>query len=110
MSFKDAMNMMCKDTKLNFSSKQAKYCIGFCKMTVMDETMEFNAYNKIQHVELLEMIGRMAHIKYAGTSLDEEPLHIRMEYILDELFKLIGANRKEVPIEEESESDSDDDY
>ena len=56
------------------------------------------------------MIGRMAHIKYAGTVLDDEPLAVKMEYILDDLFVLIGAKRRDVPIAEEEESDSDDDY
>ena len=56
------------------------------------------------------MIGRMAHIKYQGTSLEEEPLHIRVEYVLDDLLVLVEATRRDVPLPDEVSSDSDDDY
>jgi hypothetical protein len=60
MSFKDCMQMMMKDSQLGLTAKQAKYCYGFCKMTNADEASDFNKTDRIQFVELLEMIGRIA--------------------------------------------------
>ena len=110
MSGKDAINLMTKDSSLGLTSKQAKYCLGFCKMTTVEEVAEFDLYNKVAHVEFLEMIGRIAHIKFSGSVLEDEPLATKIEYVLDELFKLIDVQRKDVPQVDIEESDSDDDY
>jgi hypothetical protein len=61
-------------------------------------------------VELLEMIGRAAKVKYANTDFEEEPLSTRIEMILDLLFPLVKFRRREVYKAEEEESASDDDY
>ena len=79
-------------------------------MTVVEEVLDFDLYNKVAQVEFLEMLGRMAHIKFAGGVLEDEPLVTTLEYILDDLLPLIDAKRREVPAGEETESDSDDDY
>ena len=110
MSAKDAINLMTKDSTLGLTSKQAKYCLGFCKMTTVEEVTEFDLYNRVAHVEFLEMLGRIAHIKFAGTVLEDEPLATKTEYVLDELLKMIEVQRNDVPIVENEESDSDDDY
>ena len=47
MSYADAIDLMTKDSKAGLTSKQAKYCIGFCKMTVVDEVMDFNQCTKV---------------------------------------------------------------
>lgn len=75
MNFKDCLNMMMRDSLLQFTAKQAKYCYGFSKMTNTDETDDFLKTDRISFVELLEMIGRIAHSKYLGTPQENEPLH-----------------------------------
>ena len=47
------------------SEREAMYCIGMSKMTVIKETAN-NAmkYEITDYPELLEMIGRVAEIKY----------------------------------------------
>ena len=79
-------------------------------MTIVEEVSDFDLYNKVAHVEFLEMIGRIAHTKFAGSVLEDEPLVTKIEYVLDDLFQLIEVKRKDVPIAEESDGDSDDDY
>lgn len=79
-------------------------------MTVKDEINEFEKYIKLQPVELLEMIGRAAKIKYLNTEAEEEPLSTRIEMILDLLFPLIKLRRRDVIRFEENESASDEDY
>ena len=61
-------------------------------------------------VELFEMIGRIAYIYYQGLPEEDEPLHIRIEHVLDALFTITGSIRKDVNIANESQSESDDDY
>lgn len=60
--------MMMKDSYLQFTAKQAKYCYGFSKMTNTDEANDFPKTNRIAFVELLEMIGRIAYAKFSGTA------------------------------------------
>ena len=64
MSATDSINLLTKDAKLDLSYKQANYCLSFCKMPMKDEIMEFEKYNKVLPVELMEMMGRAAKIKF----------------------------------------------
>ena len=57
---------------------------------------------------MLECIGRVAEVKYVetnGLSLAE-----KMGLVMDELFALVGFERKAVGAQAEEESASDDDY
>lgn len=56
--------MMMKDSNLQFTAKQAKYCYAFCKMTNNDEANDFYQTDRIKFVELLEMVGRIADVKF----------------------------------------------
>ena len=104
MSDKDATNLLTKDASLDLSYTQAKYCLSFCKMPIKDECAEFDKYRVLQPVELMEMIGRAAKIKYADSEFCDEPLHIKIEMVLDLLFPLVKFKRKEVISGVESES------
>ena len=75
--------MMMKDSYLQLTVKQAKYCYAFCKMTNTDEANDYNQTDRIKFVELLEMIGRIAEVKYQGTENESEPLHVKIENVLD---------------------------
>ena len=79
-------------------------------MFIKDEVNEFEKYVKLQPVELIEMIGRCAKIKYANTDYEDEPLALRIEMILDLLFPLIKFTRREVILDKDEDSMSDEDY
>ena len=110
MSDKDATNLLTKDTALDLTYTQAKYCLSFCKMIIKDEISEFEKYQKLQPVELMEMIGRAAKIRFVNTEYDDEPLERKIEMVLDMLFQLVKFTRRDVQIGAESESASDEDY
>ena len=110
MSDVDAINLFTQDTACELTYQQGKYCLSYCKMTIKDEMADFEKYRKVAPVELYEMIGRAAEIKFAGTEYEDEPLHVRIEMVLDLLFPLVRFKRKEVTVGEESESQSDEDY
>ena len=110
MSDKDAINLLSKDALADLTYQQAKFCLAYCKMPIKDEVVEFDKYHKLHVVELMEMIGRAAKIKYQGTEYEEESLATKIEMVLDCLFPLIKFRRREVQRDEESESASDEDY
>ena len=56
------------------------------------------------------MIGRIADLKFKNTDMEGVHLAKKIEFVLDDLLILVGAERKEVADGEEEESESDDDY
>ena len=102
--------MLSRDAFADMTYTQAKYCLSFSKMAIKDEVQEFEKYQKVQPVELYEIIGRAAKVKYQNTDFEEEPLARKIEMMLDLLFPLIRFTRREVVRDEEDESASDDDY
>ena len=61
-------------------------------------------------MELCELIGRAAKVKYANTEFEEEPLARKVEMVLDLLFPLVKYKRREVFVDAESESCSEEEY
>ena len=61
------------------------------------------------YVEFLEFLARIAELYFEESEMEELDLHVKIEYLLDELLPLIGAKRikQETIIEEFSESDDD---
>ena len=65
----------------------------------------------LNFVEMLEMIGRIADLKYKTTSMNDMPLATKIEYVLDLIIpSILDQERKEVNIQQVEESQSDDDY
>lgn len=79
-------------------------------MTVKNETSDYEQFVKIQLVELLEMIGRIAEVKFKDSEEEALPLHERCILILELVLPLVGRSVNPVNINEESESESDEDY
>ena len=111
MNKQDAYDLMIRHTSLQMLEVPAMQAFGLCKMTVVDEADDgLNRYNKLYFVEFLEMIARIADIKYKGTEVAQQTLTKKIEYVLDEILPLVGAKRQEVDIGIEEESESDDEY
>ena len=51
-------------SECGLSEKDATYCYGMSKMTVANENGELASYQRIYFVEFLEMICRVADVKY----------------------------------------------
>lgn len=79
------------------------------KMTVIKETANAaSRYDILEFSELLEMIGRVAELKYraiATMSLAE-----KVEVVLDDILQVVGVKRRSVTAEDQERSESDDDY
>lgn len=80
-------------------------------MTVVDESEESSTkYKRLQFVEFLEMIGRIADLKFKITEMERLPLNQKIEFILDELLTFVDEKRKDVQMQIDEESESDDEY
>lgn len=96
MTMEDAINLMTKMSPLKLNDREAIYCFGMSKMTVVNEAEESSTkYKRLVFVEFLEMIGRIADIKFRGSEMDSLPLPKKLEFILDDLLTLVGEKRKE---------------
>ena len=111
MSKENAMDFMMHDTNLQMNEKDSIYCFGMCKMIVVKENENSKQYLALQFVEFLEMIGRIADLKFKSTETNDELLAKRIEFVLDDIIPpILEVPRKETNIITVEESESDDDY
>ena len=59
---------------------------------------------------MLELIGRIADLKYKHSDLSSLPLAKRIEFVLDDLLALVDIKRRDVKIDVDDQSESDDEY
>lgn len=113
MPVEKCIKLFTDDTDVGLSLKDAVYCMGMSKMTVINENEqpESKKYKTVAFVEFLEMIARVAQSKFTESELEDIGLNAKIEFVLDDLFKVLGEKRKPVNIDEEDEgSASDSDY
>jgi hypothetical protein len=67
LNLEDCIALCTKDSQLNISEKDLAFCHGMSKMTVINESANYKAYQGMQFVEFLEFVGRIAHIKFKSS-------------------------------------------
>lgn len=112
MYLEDFERMLVDDCDFGLTSDTVRRCFSLSQMTVVNETDEKGAqkYNYVLYVEFLEAIARIAHFIFEGTEQEDGRLAMKLEIVLEMLFKQIlkqGINKNIVVIEEFSDSDSD---
>ena len=55
-------------------------------MTVVNEEKHYKQYHKLEFVEFLEFVGRLAHFRFKNSSGASQPLAEKIEVILDDMF------------------------
>lgn len=112
LTMQECVDMVARLTPIGLLDKEAVYCYGMSKMTVQDESVDLNMkYQRIQYVEFLEFIARVAVVKCKGTQIEALPLARKIEFVLDQLLTLVGEKRRTVSLDKENEqSESDDEY
>lgn len=112
MTLNEALDLFMKMTPIQLTEKDAIFCHGMAKMTCVNEAEESSAkYKRLQFVELLEMIGRVAEVKFRTTEMEHQlNLAQKIEFVLDELFVPFELKRRDVKIIVDEQSESDDDY
>ena len=106
--FDDAKNLCLKHCELGINEREVILCFGMSKMTVYNEVTQCENYFKMQFVEFIEFIGRLAYTKYKGST--DLSFGEKIEQLLDDIFPSFGLTRQDVVIEVEEISESDDDY
>ena len=68
---------------------------AMCKETVINELEHEGQakYIKLSKVEFLEFLSRIAELFFIDSELEEIPLHEKIEYLLDDLLKVVGLKR-----------------
>ena len=61
---KDFLNMFTKDSEVMIGEKEAIYCYGMSKMTVVKESVTPKLFDKVELCEFCEMICRVADSKF----------------------------------------------
>ena len=114
MDLRDCHKLFLSMSKLLLKEEYVTYCFGMSKMTVVSEMKEGSRkYATLTFPEFQEMVCRVADFRYsasAGEEYAKMPLETKIEFVLDEIFPIIGAKRKDPVIIIEDESESDDDY
>ena len=67
-------------------------------------------YDKLSFGEFLEFIARMSEFWFDDTEMSEYPLYRKIEYFLERMFTITGAELVHQQIIIEEFSDSDEDY
>ena len=94
--------MCMEDAELGITVDDIVFCFGYCQMTVWWEEKQWQQYHKLEVVEFLEFIGRLAHKRFEGRGeLAFQPLVEKIELVLDDLMKGFGLQRVDVNIEVE---------
>ena len=62
------LNLFIRDSNVGLGEKEAVYCYGMSKMTVVKESVTPKSYDKIELPELCEMICRVTDTKYKSTT------------------------------------------
>ena len=66
---KDILSLFTKDSNVMIGEKEATYCFGMSKMTVVRESVTPKQYDKIELPELCEMICRVADTKFKAAGM-----------------------------------------
>lgn len=89
----------------------ARLAYGMSKMTVTEETRtDAKGYMHMEFVEFLEMLCRVAILKFRGTDLESQDLAEKLEHLLDEVLATVGAEKHKANVGQVEVSESDEDY
>ena len=106
----DCIKIFTTYSKLGLDDSSARFCFGMSKMTPENELFYYQNLD-MEFVEFLEMICRVADIKFKGTELESINLHTKVGYVIDEILIIIEIYRRnEVDPGKAEMSESDEDY
>ena len=108
----DCNKMIIRDSKFDAMESSISYCFSMSKKTVMNELDEECRvkYERLTYFEFLEFLARLVTHQFEDSELHELPLEEKLEFIIEELFKIVGFRFKYPRLEIAEFSDSDDEY
>jgi hypothetical protein len=109
MNLEDVIEMFTKEVEMNLLPEQISSCWGLCKMTINNDIKQRAQYSSAQLVEFLEFFARLAELRVRDGPLRSSTLQEKIESLMDLVFPIVKAKRKEVQIEIEYQSVSEED-
>ena len=103
---------MINDSLFDISTETIHYAYAMSKMTVVLEAdlKQRGAYKKMNFVEFIEFVARLATLIFKDSELEDIPLCEKLEYFFTDIFMIVDKKyEKNVTVVHEF-SDSDDDY
>lgn len=107
--FEDAIEQFCHEVALDLLPEQVGNCWGLSKMTCTNDIKLRSKYYEAPFVEYLEFFARVAELKFKDGPYKNAPLTEKVEMLMDIMFPLVNMKRKEVVIEVEYVSVSEED-
>lgn len=103
---------MIDDTIFDVPIGTIHYAYVMSKMTVVLEKdlKQRGSYTKMNFVEFLEFLARVASLIFDNSELENIPLSEKLEYFFSDMFKIIERKYERNIIVVHEFSDSDDDY
>ena len=92
---------------MNISEMDVLFAFCMSKMAVTNEVQDTKRYTVMQFPEFNEFIGRLAEAKFKG---EAESLAWKVEQVLEELCPAFGLVKRDVCLDQDDNSESDDDY
>ncbi|CDW72567.1 UNKNOWN [Stylonychia lemnae] len=95
INYKDAIDLINVKAELRFLDKQVIRQFGLSKMSHMDVLKDPSFPNRMNYIEFLEFIGRIAFEIFKDHSeMQSEPLHIKYDALLTKLFKIVKFQKQ----------------
>lgn len=102
-SIPDALDLFITHGGLSILPEQIRQQWGLSKQTVENDITQRSQYKNMSFAEFLELFARIADQVYKETT---NTLHEKIETLMDHMFTIYGKERKEVVIEIEYISQS----
>ena len=108
MLIEDAIELFTKEVELDLLPEQVSQCWGLSKMTVNNDIRQRHLYLQCSFVEFLEFFARVAKLKFDTGATKALSLQTWIEMLMDVMFPIVNMKRKEVVVEIEYQSVSED--
>lgn len=107
-TMEDATEMFTKEVEIDMLPEQICHCWGLSQMTVNNDIKKRHLYFEATFVEFVEFFSRLAAAKFKEGPHKNTKLIEKIEAMMDISFPIVNAKRKEVQIEVEYVSCSED--
>ena len=105
----DCVSIFTSEVELDLLPEQIEQCWGLSKMTVNNDIKQRKNYTEAPMVEFLECFARVAEAKFKEGPNKNLSLVEKIELLMDLVFPIVNMKRKEVVIEIEYVSVSEED-
>ena len=95
MIVQDCHTLFRNDLPLKLPYKMINEAFGMSQIHMVNEfdKNSLQDYNKLTYLEFLEFLARIAELYFEESEMEDLDLHVKIEYLLDEILPLVNAKR-----------------